>query len=55
LFEKITDKRKDPNWEKYKDMWGDEERENRAYIGLYELVADQLKKGKRNDRQHISQ
>lgn len=44
LFEKITDKRKDPNWEKYKDMWESEERENRDYIGLYEMVADQLKK-----------
>ncbi len=44
LFEKIADKRKDPNWEKYKDMWATEEREDRDYIGLYNLVADQLKK-----------
>ena len=43
LFEKITDKRKDPNWDKYKDMWASEELENRDYIGMYELVADQLK------------
>jgi hypothetical protein len=43
LFEKITDKRKDPNWGKYKDMWESDERDNRDYIGLYEIVADQLK------------
>ena len=46
LFEKIPDRRKDPNWERYKDMWETEERENRNYIGIYELVADQLKEEK---------
>ncbi|MGZ3822975.1 MAG: hypothetical protein ACXVB6_20450, partial [Mucilaginibacter sp.] len=46
LFEKIADKRKDPQWEKYKNMWADEERENRDYIGQYELVASNLKKEK---------
>jgi hypothetical protein len=46
LFEKIKDKRLDPNWEKYKKMWETEERENREYIGQYELVADQLKNEK---------
>ena len=44
LFEKIKDKRLDPDWEKYKDMWAGDERENRPYIGLYEIVANQLKK-----------
>jgi hypothetical protein len=44
LFKRIEDKRKDPNWEKYKDMWESEERENRDYIGLYELVAESRKK-----------
>lgn len=43
LFEKITDKRKDPKWEKYHDMWEMEERENRDYIGLYAMVADKMK------------
>jgi hypothetical protein len=43
LFEKIADKRKDPNWEKYKEMWASDERENRDYIGMYKLIADQLK------------
>ena len=38
LFKKIEDKRKDPNWEKYKDIWETEERENRDYIGIYEMV-----------------
>jgi hypothetical protein len=44
LFEKVVDKRKDPDWEKHKDMWEMEERDNRDYIGLYELVADTRKK-----------
>jgi len=44
LFEKVTDKRKDSDWEKYKDMWEMEERENRDYIGLFTIVADKLKK-----------
>ena len=46
LFEKIKDKRKDSDWGKYKDMWETEERDNRDYIGQYELVADELKKEK---------
>lgn len=46
FFEKITDKRKSPDWEKYKDMWAFEERENRDYIGCYTIVADRLKKEK---------
>jgi len=47
LFEKIKDKRKDPNWTKYKDdIWKTEELENRDYIGMYELVANVLKKEK---------
>jgi len=43
LFEKVEDKRKNPNWEDYKDMWESEEREDRDYIGMYRLVADRLK------------
>jgi hypothetical protein len=46
LFEKIKDKRKDPNWEKYKKMWEMDERDDRDYIGLYTIVADELKKTK---------
>jgi hypothetical protein len=43
LFEKIPDRRKDPNWDKYKEMWESEVRENKDYIGMYELVAERLK------------
>jgi hypothetical protein len=46
LFEKIPDRKKDPKWERYKLMWENEERENRNYIGLNEMVADKLKKQK---------
>ncbi|HEY2583283.1 MAG TPA: hypothetical protein VGI43_15840 [Mucilaginibacter sp.] len=46
LFEKIKDRKKDPNWEKYKKMWATEEREDRDYIGMCELVADVQKKEK---------
>ncbi|MBS7563814.1 hypothetical protein KHS38_05310 [Mucilaginibacter sp. Bleaf8] len=41
--------KKKPNWEKHKDMWEIEERENRAYVGLYEIVAEQLKEDKRQE------
>jgi hypothetical protein len=51
LFAKVVDKRKDPNWEKYKHMWETEERENRDYIGMYELVADVLKKENESEDQ----
>jgi hypothetical protein len=56
LFKKIEDKRKDPDWEKRKLMLESEERENRDYIGLYELVAntrkeeDNAKRDAYNDR-----
>jgi hypothetical protein len=43
LFEKVLDLKKDPNWEKYKDMWEKEEKENQPFVGMYEIVADQLK------------
>lgn len=47
LFERVVDRTKDPKWEKYKDMWETEERENRDYIGLFDIVADRLKEGKK--------
>lgn len=46
LFEKVTDIRQDPKWEDYKDMWETREQEDRPYIGMYEIVADQLKEAK---------
>ncbi len=47
LFEKVPDLKKDPNWVKYKDIWEKEEKENQPYIGMYEIVADQLKEEKK--------
>jgi hypothetical protein len=48
LFGKVPDRKKDPKWEKYKEMWAMEEREDRDYIGLYEMVAEQLKAEKKD-------
>jgi len=48
LFAKVRDLRQDPDWPKYgTNIWKTEEEENRPYIGLYEIVADQLR-GKRS-------
>ena len=45
LFEKVPDLRKDPDWEKYgTSMWKTDEINNRPYIGLYEIVANNFKK-----------
>lgn len=53
LFEKVKDLRKDPDWDKYgTNIWKSEEEENRNYIGLYKIVAGQLKQqtGKKGPR-----
>ncbi|RWY49459.1 hypothetical protein [Mucilaginibacter gilvus] len=55
LFRKVQDKRKDTDWEKYKKMWADEEKENREYVGQYELIADELKAGKREAEKKFRQ
>lgn len=45
FFEKVRDLRKDPDWAEYGEtIWKTEEEENRNYIGLYKIVANQLKK-----------
>lgn len=49
LFEKVADRKKDPKWERYKNMWETEERENRDYVGLFEIVANQLKEEKKQE------
>ena len=55
LFNKIKDIRKDPEWNKYgKTIWKTEEEENRNYIGLYEIVADQLKDKNTIQIKHIN-
>jgi len=49
LFEKVPDLKKDPDWDKYgDDMWKSDELNNRNYIGLYEIVADSLRKVKQS-------
>ena len=55
LFQRVVDRTKDPKWEKYKDMWETEEHENRDYIGLYIIVADQLKEEKDVETKHFKQ
>lgn len=49
LFEKVIDRKKDPEWETYEDMWETEERENRDYVGLFKIVANQLKEEKEQE------
>ncbi len=45
LFKKVPDLTKDSEWEKYgESIWKTDEKENRDYIGMYEIVADELKK-----------
>ena len=45
LFKKVPDLRQDPDWEKYGEkIWKTDEINNRPYIGLYEIVADNMRK-----------
>lgn len=45
FFAKVPDLTKDPDWDKYgESIWKTDEINNRPYIGLYEIVADGLKK-----------
>lgn len=49
LFEKVPDLKKDPDWDKYgESIWKTDEVNNRNYIGLYEIVADSLRKEKQS-------
>lgn len=44
LFQKVRDLKKDPDWDKYGNgMWMTDEINNRDYIGLYEIVAKELR------------
>ena len=55
LFAKIQDKRKDPDWDKYgKTIWKSEEEENRPYIGMYEIVVDQIKEKDQPQIKHVT-
>ncbi len=54
LFAKVKDLRKDPDWDKYgTTIWKTDEEENRNYIGLYEIVANQLKNKSAVKTKHI--
>lgn len=45
LFKKVPDLRQDPDWEKYgESIWKTDEINNRPYIGLYEIVAENMRK-----------
>jgi len=55
LFAKIQDKKKDPDWDKYgKSIWKSEEEENRPYIGMYEIVVDQMKEKDQPQIKHVT-
>lgn len=46
-FSKVEDLTKHPDWDKYKDnMWKSREIQDRSYIGMYEIVADEIKRKK---------
>ena len=42
LFDTVPDLRKDPKWEEMKKSWESQERLNRPYIGMYQIVKDFL-------------
>lgn len=51
FFARVRDVTKDPDFEKYyESIYKREERENRGYIGIYEIVADGLRREKQNVR-----
>lgn len=53
-FQKIEDLTKDPEWNLYGEtIWKTEEKENRDYIGMYEIVATELKKIKDQENEKL--
>ncbi|MBO6621698.1 MAG: hypothetical protein JJ892_00250 [Balneola sp.] len=45
FFEKVKDVTKEPDYEKYyESIYKSQERRNKGYIGMYEIVADQMRK-----------
>ncbi|MEO8406020.1 MAG: hypothetical protein ABI480_15540 [Chitinophagaceae bacterium] len=55
LFAKVKDLRKDPDWNEFGEtIWKTEEVENRPYIGMYEIVAIQLRGNKKSTTTHIT-
>jgi hypothetical protein len=54
LFEKVKDLSLDPEWEQYGEtIWKSQEANNRPYIGLYEIVANQLKREKKEENENF--
>ncbi|MDI5897709.1 hypothetical protein [Flavobacterium yafengii] len=50
LFKKVTDLKKDPDWEKYAEsMWKTDEINNRPYIGLYDIVVNKMQEAIEKD------
>jgi hypothetical protein len=50
LFKKVRDLKQDPDWEKYgKSMWKNDEANDRNYVGMYEIVANVLRRTKRDE------
>ncbi|MBD1397902.1 hypothetical protein H9Q13_12060 [Pontibacter sp. JH31] len=45
LFKKVKDLKQEPDWDEYGEtIWKTQEKNDRPYIGQYEIVANQLKK-----------
>jgi hypothetical protein len=56
LFNKIRDLRQDPDWGKYGEtIWKTQEVNDRQYIGHYEIVANALKKEKKEANENFDQ
>lgn len=56
LFNKIRDIRQDPDWDKYGEtIWKTQEVNDRQYIGHYEIVANALKKEKKEANENFDQ
>jgi hypothetical protein len=56
LFKKVRDLKQDPEWEKYgESMWKNEEANDRNYVGMYEIVANVLRRTKREENEKFEQ
>lgn len=55
FFKKVADVRLEPDYEKYKEsVYKSRERDNKDYIGMYELVADGIKEDKKLARDQFT-
>lgn len=52
LFKKVRDLKQDPDWEKYgESIWKTDEANDRDYVGMYEIVANVIRRKKREDNE----